>query len=257
MLNFKNTNIAFIIIVLSIAGLATRYYVPVFVYVVIVLVYALLLFYGSYYVGSNFFMKVLCQAKTNAMQIAISFDDGPADAHTAGILQVLKSNNVPAVFFCIGKNIAGKEALLRQITDEGHIIGNHSYSHHFWFDLFSAKKMMADVQLMSDTVKDTIGMTPKLFRPPYGVTTPNMKSVMQQGGFTAIGWNIRSLDTVIKEEEKLLQKINDQLQPGAIVLLHDTSKTTLSVLPRFIAAARNKGYEFVRIDKLLNIRPYA
>jgi peptidoglycan/xylan/chitin deacetylase (PgdA/CDA1 family) len=170
---------------------------------------------------------------------------------------VLKSNNVLAVFFCIGKNIAGNEALLRQITDEGHIIGNHSYSHHFWFDLFSTKKMMADVQMMSDTVKDTIGITPKLFRPPYGVTTPNMKSVMQQGGFTAIGWNIRSLDTVIKEEEKLLQKINDQLQPGAIVLLHDTSKTTLSVLPRFIAAARNKGYEFVRIDKLLNIRPYA
>jgi peptidoglycan/xylan/chitin deacetylase (PgdA/CDA1 family) len=221
------------------------------------LVYSGILFYGSYYVGSNFFMKVLCRAKTNAMQIAISFDDGPADAYTAGILQVLKSNNVPAVFFCIGKNIAGNEALLRQITDEGHIIGNHSYSHHFWFDLFSTKKMMADVQMMSDTVKDTIGITPKLFRPPYGVTTPNMKSVMQQGGFTAIGWNIRSLDTVIKEEEKLLQKINDQLQPGAIVLLHDTSKTTLSVLPRFIAAARNKGYEFVRIDKLLNIRPYA
>jgi peptidoglycan/xylan/chitin deacetylase (PgdA/CDA1 family) len=202
-------------------------------------------------------MKVLCRAKTNAMQIAISFDDGPACEHTAAILQVLKSNNVPAVFFCIGKNIAGNEVLLRQITDEGHIIGNHSYSHHFWFDLFSAKKMMEDVQMMSDTVKNTTGIAPRLFRPPYGVTTPNMKSVMQQGGFTAIGWNIRSLDTVIKEEEKLLKKINDQLQPGAIVLLHDTSKTTLNILPRFIAGARSKGYEFVRIDKLLNVAPYA
>jgi len=80
---------------------------------------------------------------------------------------------------------------------------------------------------------------------------------MQRGGFTAIGWNIRSLDTVVKEEEKLLQKITSQLEAGAIVLLHDTSKTTLAVLPRFIETARSKGYEFVRIDKLLNLSPYA
>jgi peptidoglycan/xylan/chitin deacetylase (PgdA/CDA1 family) len=84
-----------------------------------------------------------------------------------------------------------------------------------------------------------------------------MGRVMQKGGFTAVGWNIRSLDTVIKDEEKLFQKIDSQLQPGAIVLLHDTSKTTLNILPRFIASAKNKGYEFVRIDKLLNVQPYA
>ena len=257
MLNFKNTNIAFIIIILLIAGLATRYHIPVYIYFLAAFVYSLLLFYGSYYVGSNFFMKVLCSANTNAKQIAISFDDGPAHSYTAEILQVLKANNVPAAFFCIGKNIPGNENLLKQISDEGHIIGNHSFSHHFWFDLFSTRKMLADVQMMSETAKDVIGKRPKLFRPPYGVTTPNMKTVMQQGGFTAIGWNIRSLDTVIKDEEKLLQKINDQLKPGAIVLLHDTSKTTLAILPRFIEQAKSKGYEFVRIDKLGNVEAYA
>ncbi|MEO5594074.1 MAG: polysaccharide deacetylase family protein [Chitinophagaceae bacterium] len=257
MLNFKNTNIGFIITVLIIGGLATRYPVPLYIYLLVALLYAVIIFYGSYYVGSNFFMKVLCSAATGSKQIAISFDDGPADTYTAEILQVLKVNRVPAVFFCIGKNIVGNETLLKKITEEGHIIGNHSFSHHFWFDLFSTKKMLADVQVMSETVKDTIGVSPRLFRPPYGVTTPNMKNVMDQGGFTAIGWNIRSMDTVIKDEEKLLQKINGQLQPGAIVLLHDTSKTTLQVLPRFIATARSKGYEFVRIDKLLNVQPYA
>jgi peptidoglycan-N-acetylglucosamine deacetylase len=257
MLNFRNTNIAFIIIVLAVAGAATHYHVPVYFFLIIALIYSLLLFYGSYYVGSSFFMKVLCRAKTNAMQIAISFDDGPAHKYTQEILQVLKANNVPAIFFCIGKNIPGNENLLKQIIEEGHVIGNHSFSHHFWFDLFSTKKMMADLQMMRETVREETGLVPKLFRPPYGVTTPNMKSVMQQGGYTAIGWNIRSLDTVIKVEEKLLQKINDLLQPGAIVLLHDTSKTTLAILPRFIAAARGKGYEFVRADKLLNVAPYA
>src|SRR5450432_1023324 len=200
MLNFKNTNIAFIIIALIVAALATRYYVPVYFFIILLLLYSLILFYGSYYVGSNFFMKVLCKANTNTRKIAISFDDGPAGAYTKEILQVLKSNNVPAVFFCIGKNIAGNENLLKQIKEDGHIIGNHSFSHHFWFDLFSTKKMMADLQMMRETVREETGLVPKLFRPPYGVTTPNMKSVMQQGGYTAIGWNIRSLDTVIKVE---------------------------------------------------------
>jgi len=257
MLNFRNTNIVFIIIVLATMGLAARYAVHWYVYLVIALVYSLILFYGSYYVGSNFFMKVLCHANTSTKQIAISFDDGPAKEYTLEILQVLKQHGVPAVFFCIGKNIGGNEELLQQIKNEGHIIGNHSHSHHFWFDLFSARKMLNDVQLMSETAENITGQRPALFRPPYGVTTPNMKKVMQRGGFTAIGWNIRSLDTVVKEEEKLLQKITSQLEAGAIVLLHDTSKTTLAVLPRFIETARSKGYEFVRIDKLLNLSPYA
>jgi len=257
MLNFRNTNIVFIIIVLITMALAARYTVPLYVYLVIVLLYSLLLFYGSYYVGSNFFMKVLCHANSSEKQIAISFDDGPAKEYTPEILQVLKQHGVPAVFFCIGKNIGGNEELLQQIKNEGHIIGNHSHSHHFWFDLFSARKMLNDVQLMSETAENITGQRPALFRPPYGVTTPNMKKVMQRGGFTAIGWNIRSLDTVVKEEEKLLQRITSQLEPGAIVLLHDTSKTTLAVLPRFIETARSKGYEFVRIDKLLNLSPYA
>ncbi|MEP7278538.1 MAG: polysaccharide deacetylase family protein [Bacteroidota bacterium] len=257
MLNFKNTNIVFIIVLLLLAGLATRYQVPAYVYIIVVLLYAGLLFYGSYYVGSNFFMKVLCRSNTVTRQIAISFDDGPADAYTVEILEVLKTARVPAVFFCIGKNITGREWMLKQIIEQGHIIGNHSYSHHFWFDLFSTKKMLADLQLMNTRVKETIGVSPRLFRPPYGVTTPNMRNVVQEGGYTAIGWNIRSLDTVIKEEKKLLQKIAALLQPGAVILLHDTSKTTLSVLPQLIAAVRGRGYEFVRLDKLLNVAPYA
>jgi len=257
MLNFKIVNIILIILLLLIAGINMRFYVPWYAYAIILLLYSLVLFYGSYYIGSNFFMKVLCRANPTTKQIAISFDDGPAQAHTAEILDVLKSNNVPAVFFCIGKNITGNEYLLKKIAADGHIIGNHSYSHHFWFDLFSTKKMREDLELMNEQVKKITGFTPLLFRPPYGVTTPNMKKVMQQTGLTAVGWNVRSLDTVINDKETLLKKITGLLQPGAIILLHDTSSTTLSILPSFIAGCKEQGYEFVRLDHLLNITPYA
>jgi peptidoglycan-N-acetylglucosamine deacetylase len=257
MLNFRNTNIFILALLLLVAGLNMWYRIPVYTYIVIVLIYFFILFYGSYYIGSNFFMKVLCEGNTTVRQIAISFDDGPAQQYTGEILQVLKSNNIPAAFFCIGNRIEGNEVLLHQLIADGHIIGNHSYSHHFWFDMFSVKKMQADIQMMSDTVKKTIGLQPKLFRPPYGVTTPNMKKVMKKDGYTAIGWNIRSMDTVIRNEKKLLNKIVGSLQPGAIILLHDTSKVTASVLQQFINETRNKGYEFIRLDKLLNVAPYA
>jgi len=257
MLSFRNTNIVFIILALTTIVFASKGTVSWFILIPLLIIYSLVLFYGSYYVGSNFFMKVLCSANTSKKQIAISFDDGPAENYTAEILEVLKTTNVPAAFFCIGKNIEGRKELLQRIIAEGHVIGNHSYSHHFWFDLFSAGKMQADLQQMNEAVEKATGLSPKLFRPPYGVTTPNMRKATDALGVAAIGWNIRSMDTVIKEEDKLFDKINQQLQPGAIVLLHDTCKSTLLMLPRFIEAARNKGYEFVRVDKLLNVSPYA
>ena len=257
MLNFRNTSIFIVVLLLLLALLNIRFDIPVYFYVMPVLLYSLIIFYGSYYIGSNFFMKVLCAGNTNARQIAISFDDGPVKEYTSAILEVLKKNNVPAAFFCIGKHIAGKEDLLHRLIADGHIIGNHSYSHHFWFDMFSAKKMQADIQLMSETVNSNTGLQPKLFRPPYGVTTPNMRKVMDNTGYLAVGWNIRSMDTLIKDENKLLQKITGVLKPGAIILLHDTSKVTVSILQQLINEAHDKGYEFVRLDKLLNVAPYA
>ena len=90
--------------------------------------------------GSNFFIKIVCSAKTDKKEIAISFDDGPAANYTPEILQILKQENIKATFFCIGNRIAGNENILKQIKEEGHIIGNHSYSHHFWFDMYLIKK---------------------------------------------------------------------------------------------------------------------
>ncbi|MGZ5135372.1 MAG: polysaccharide deacetylase family protein, partial [Flavitalea sp.] len=78
---------------------------PVYLYLIGALIYCLLLFYGSYHVGSNFFVKVICSADTPQRVVAISFDDGPLDNYPPQVLQVLKEHRVPAAFFCIGRNI--------------------------------------------------------------------------------------------------------------------------------------------------------
>ena len=257
MLNFRNTNIFFILLLAILVGLYIQYGLPVYVLCLLPVAYSLIVFWGCYYVGSNFFIKIICKAEIDRKEIAISFDDGPAVNYTKEILQVLNTENIKATFFCIGNRIAGNEDILNQINEAGHIIGNHSYSHHFWFDIYSAKKMQDDLKQMDKEMERVTGLKPKLFRPPYGVTNPNLKKAIIKGGYTPVGWSVRSMDTVIKDENKLLSKINTGIEPGAVFLFHDTSKTTLRVLPEFIKEVKKRGYNIIPLDKLLALQPYA
>lgn len=257
MLRFNTITAIFVVLLIALIGIHFFYGFSYCVFAILLVLYAAALAYGSYNVRSNFYVKTISSANTPLKQIAISFDDGPAKDYTPQILQILKEHEVKAAFFCIGKRIKENEDLLKQVHEEGHIIGNHSYSHDLWFDLFSAKKMYEDLQMMNSVMEKTIGKKPKLFRPPYGVTNPNLKKAIQQSRYITVGWNIRSMDTVVKDARKLLAKVTASLKPGAVVLFHDTSKTTLDILSAFIKQAREMGYEIVRLDKLLNLEPYA
>ncbi|MFI5152212.1 MAG: polysaccharide deacetylase family protein [Chitinophagales bacterium] len=256
MLTFKKTNVLFSLLLIALIGYDLIYPFPLLIYIILVLLYLFILFYGSYFVDSGFFMNVICSAATTENEIAISFDDGPASEYSPQILDILKENQVHAAFFCIGKNISGKEELFRRYHGEGHLIGNHSYSHGTWFDLLSSRKMLMDLKQMDEAMQGLIGLRPRFFRPPYGVTNPNLRNAVLEGEYIPIGWNIRSLDTVIRNEKKLLKKVLNSLKPGSIVLFHDSSRTTLSILPVFIRETRELGYKITRLDKLLNLDPY-
>nr|AUN35647.1 peptidoglycan N-acetylglucosamine deacetylase [uncultured bacterium] len=140
MLTFKNINIFFTSVLIILVAADILFDLSLYYFLILFLLYSLILFYGCYFIRSNFFMKVFCSATTDKKEIAISFDDGPAENYTPQILETLKQHDVKAVFFCIGRKIAGNEKIFRQLHEDDHIIGNHSYSHHFFFDLFSSKK---------------------------------------------------------------------------------------------------------------------
>ncbi|MBZ5858855.1 polysaccharide deacetylase family protein [Flavihumibacter profundi] len=253
MLNFRNTTIGLLLGAL----LLWFFSAPVYSYGLLLFMYSLLLFWGSYRVDSQFYMPVTCKGNGDKKEIALSFDDGPHDAITPAILDVLKEKQVPAAFFCIGNRIIGRESLLQRTHQEGHLVGNHSYSHHTLFDLYAASKMEKDLRQMNKEAERVLQLKPNLFRPPYGVTNPNVSAAVQKTGMKAVGWNIRSLDTIVKNESRLFAKLLRSLQPGAIILFHDTKQITLNILPQFIDEARRKGYEFVRLDTLINEAPYA
>jgi peptidoglycan-N-acetylglucosamine deacetylase len=189
------------------------------------------------------FEKGQIQLLQHQKQVALTFDDGPAE-HTEAILDILKKEQVKATFFLIGKNIQGREKLVQRMVQEGHGIGNHSFDHGFNFDWQSAAKMTLELTKTNEAIFEVTGQEVKLFRPPYGVTNPNLAKALQNTGLKSIGWSLRSMDTTAKDDAALLQKILKQVKARDIILLHDRCEITAKILPQLITALKQKEYRF-------------
>lgn len=213
-------------------------------------------FYGASNIQSNFHLKAICSIEANEKTIALTFDDGPS-TETLAILDVLKEFNYKATFFCIGKHVAGREDILQRIHSDGHTIGNHSFSHGFFFDLKTTGGFITELLKASESIRKVIGKTPLLFRPPYGVTTPALSRAIKKLNYTTIGWNIRSLDTAIKDKNQVLQRIKNRLKPGSIILLHDTISGNALLLKELLTFLKTENYSVVSLESLINKKAYA
>lgn len=221
---------------------------------ILIFIYISLLVLGAINVRWDFYIRSFHRGK-NKQGISLTFDDGPA-AETAAILDILKEQNVPAAFFTIGKNACEYPHLVKRWDAEGHLIGNHSYDHGFHFDWQTAAKMKAEIEAANQLIHTLTGKKMKFFRPPYGVTNPNLAKAVKQSGMYSIGWSVRSFDTAANDADKLLARILQKTKGGDIILLHDSMAITKNILTELIIKLRQKGYSFVRLDELLDIKPY-
>jgi peptidoglycan/xylan/chitin deacetylase (PgdA/CDA1 family) len=220
-------------------------------------IYLGIIIWGSADISSNYHIQILCDApKNSANEIAISFDDGPHAKITPEVLDILKKSGTTATFFCIGKNVNENPTLVKRIVDEGHTLGNHTFSHSYFFDFWNSEKISNDLTQTTNLLLAFGGKQTKLFRPPYGVTTPAIAESVKKLDMTVIGWSIRSLDTVQKNEDKIMKTISRKLRPGSIILFHDRLPTTCSLLEKTIKLCNEKGYKIVALDKLLSINAY-
>jgi peptidoglycan-N-acetylglucosamine deacetylase len=256
MLNFKTASICFIIECAALSLLVYFFDICLWWFLIPVITYKALIIYGSARIQSNFYVKAICNSTTEEKKIALTFDDGPNSEYTKKALDVLVEYNAPATFFVIGKNIKGKEDLIKQIDAAGHIIGNHTLTHSFLIDFKSKNGFMYELDTTSDIVYAIIKKRMKLFRPPYGVTTPNLASASKALNYDIIGWNIRSLDTTNDSEEKIASRVISQIKPGAVILFHDTSEKTIKVLKQTLNFAAENGFKIVGIEELLRIKAY-
>jgi peptidoglycan/xylan/chitin deacetylase (PgdA/CDA1 family) len=256
MLNNRITNIVFFLLLFTVILSDVFGNVSGWTYAIVIIVYAAVHAYGSINLSARFFLPVKFRGDGAVKAIALTFDDGPIPGNTERILDILKDHQAKAAFFCIGFRIKDHPQLVKRIHDEGHVLGNHSYWHSKTFDLQSSGKIAAELTDTDTEILNTIGLKPKFFRPPYGVTNPMVASAVKEKNYTTIGWSIRSFDTMIKDPVKLFKRVTAPLKAGDVILFHDYCESTIEILPQLLDHIAKAGLKIERVDALLNEQAY-
>jgi peptidoglycan-N-acetylglucosamine deacetylase len=256
MLKYKKIILAFCLCLLIVLLIDYYYPVSIWVYTGIVIAAIVSLAYGSISIRSAFYCRVIGSVDSGEKVIALTFDDGPDEQVTPQVLDLLKRVHVKAAFFCVGSRILKNPALIERMDEEGHIVGNHSFSHHFFFDLFSAKRMEEELKKTGKLVERIIHKRMHLFRPPYGVTNPMLAAALRKTNYSVVGWTFKSKDTVIRDEKRLFNRLTGKLGNAAIILFHDNGPHLVPVLDKFIKYALENGFHFEQLDKILQIEAY-
>jgi peptidoglycan/xylan/chitin deacetylase (PgdA/CDA1 family) len=256
MITHKNISVFFIFLLLVLFLLNLYTAINFWWFVLIVLIWLGINAFGSARISSNYHVKAFCNNPSETeKKIALTFDDGPSE-FTLEVLELLKKYNAKATFFCIGKNIEKHPEILKQIIAEGHLVGNHSYSHSKFFDFYHEDKITDELRKTDKLLEKFTSKKTNFFRPPYGVTTPSIRRALKVTRHKVIGWNIRSLDGGIKNQDLILSRIKKRVSPGGIVLLHDTAPHSVLVLEQFLQFLQQNNYEVVSVEELLNFKPY-
>ncbi len=226
------------------------------VMIVGIVIYMCVLICGVVNVRWQFFMPITCEIPNSEKAIFLSFDDGPQKQSEA-VLNLLKKHNMKANFFCIGKHLEENPTLAQRLFNDGHFVGNHSYLHEVKFPAKSVKNIIAELEKTNEIIERLSGRKSEYFRPPFGVSNPNIAKAVTTLKMKSIGWTIRSFDTSDAKGSKALQKIKKELKSGDIVLLHDHSPHVLSILEGLIPFLKENNYKTQRIDIALELNEKA
>lgn len=201
---------------------------------------------------------LLLHGRTSSKQIALTFDDAPDTTYTPQVLDILKKYKVRATFFLIGSQAQKHPAIVKRIVQEGHVIGNHSYSHPL-FTKLSQTGFQDQIEQTGHILKPLIGYMPKLIRPPYGEIKESQLLWASEKGYLIVNWNVDSLDWKQLGEAQVTSNILNHVTAGSIVLQHSGGgasqnlKGTVQALPRVIEALQAKGYRIVTLPELLRV----
>lgn len=200
--------------------------------------------------------KVYSHGSREIRQLALTFDDGPDAVFTPQVLGILKKCNVRAAFFIIGNKIKGNEGLLKQAAADGHIIGNHSWSHTKFWDFYPAPVMLKDINRCTQETEKVTGRRMRLFRPPYGVINPMVAKAIRKSGVEVVAWSFRSFDTVSSSPGSILRKTIENTRNGDVLLFHDSTELTAGILEKIIVSLQERGFAFIPLDEMLKLKAY-
>jgi peptidoglycan-N-acetylglucosamine deacetylase len=208
---------------------------------------------GLVSIRMNFFCRAICHGLRDGRKIALTFDDGPDPAATPALLDLLAREKVAAAFFCIGEKVAAHPELAARIAAEGHLLANHSFRHPWYVSFLWSGPLRREIGKAQGAIQQAAGATPRFFRPPMGMTSPHFSGAMKQMELSLIGWDVRSLDTVLSPA-KAIERVLGASRGGSIIVLHDggaSAAQLIEITSAVIGGLRARGFEFERLDRLL------
>ncbi|HEX6469495.1 MAG TPA: polysaccharide deacetylase family protein [Streptosporangiaceae bacterium] len=198
--------------------------------------------------------RCLAHGPRDRREIALTFDDGPLPPYTGQILDILERYGVPATFFCVGMNSGPHAEDLARMREQGHGLGNHTWSHPFLPEL--SRPQLAE---QIDRTQEAIalaggGRAPTLMRPPYGSRTPAVLGWLAELVRTTVLWDVAPDDWAMPGAEAIARSVLDGARPGSIVLLHDGGgdrAQTVAALPPIIEGLLARGFRFVLVEDMV------
>ena len=188
-----------------------------------------------------------------AKQIALTFDDGPSRRNTQEILSILKEYGVSATFFVIGENAEKDPDRIRMIFDEGHEIGNHTYTHAY-ISQISEDALRKEIQKTEDVLREITGERPVVFRPPGGYYNDASLKVVEKMGYRSVLWSLDTRDWSMLKCGAIVSKVEKNVKGGDIILFHDLEDKRLATpaaLREILPFLVENGYEFVTISQMI------
>ncbi len=187
------------------------------------------------------------RASTEKKKIALTFDDGPNPQYTPEMLAALKERNVKATFFLLGQEVEKYPEIVKQIQEEGHLIGNHSYKHEQLSKL-PMEQACSQVSRTNELIYGITGIYPSYLRPPFGDWHEKLDCEVNM---VEVLWDVDTLDWSSQNHARIVQKVLKNVQENDIILMHDGYETSVTAAKEIIDTLQKQGYEFVTVDQLL------
>lgn len=194
------------------------------------------------------FVKSTCSLD-DKNAVLLTFDDGPHPTLTPKLLDLLRRNDIKAMFFCIGHKVESFPEIVKMIENDGHTIGNHTFKHTPKYTFWGKKRILEELRKSHEKLS-AIGVDTNLFRPPLGITNGDIAWACKQLNYKIIGWSLRSFDTQHTTRERVFRRIRRKLHGGDIILLHDRLEGVDWLVNEIITEVRRRGMRFASPEEL-------
>jgi peptidoglycan/xylan/chitin deacetylase (PgdA/CDA1 family) len=218
--------------------------------------YLALLLAAPYFPGWSFYLPVATRGARGGDAVALTFDDGPDPRAHAPLLALLAEAGAPSTFFVVGEKAAAHPGALRAAAAAGHELANHSHTHDPFLALRRVARVRAEVERCQAAVA-AVAPRPRFFRPPVGITSPQLRAPLEEQGLACVAWSCRPLDFGNRRLRGLSRRVLRRVRGGDVILLHDALPSGDALAPwlaevgAVLAGLQARGLRVVPLGELL------